>query len=944
MTQSKRQQSLFETVEPKPAPSTAASPTPTVVRPTGPESHDDLTGKSVYIVDAHALIYQVFYTMQDMSSPKGEAIGAVHGFTRDMVDLLDKKQPDYLFCAFDAPGDTFRHELYSDYKADREAMPDDMRPQIPKIHEMLKALGIPILTLPSYEADDILATLARVADERHAECYIVTMDKDCRQLITDKVVMYNIRKDEIFDTKSLREKWGVRPDQVVDFQALVGDKIDNVPGVPLIGPKMAKDLLEKYDTLENALDHAHEISGKKRKENLLNGRDQAMLSRDLVRLDVNVPVEIDWAEGRVGGVNQERVQQLCADFGFRRLGDRMSSLAVANAPAEWLCDYRLVSNNDELDELVAQLRQQDRISIDTETTNALPRFAELVGYSVSWEEGVAYYIPVRAPEGEPCLDAEHVRELLKPILEDPSIKKIGQNIKYDMLILRSIDIDLQGVYLDTMVADYLLAPGERNHSIDDLAKRYLNHDNVSIKELIGTGKKQISMAEVPVAEVTQYAAEDADVPFRLAPILEARLNRQELEELYFDLEVPLLDVLAEMEWNGIEVNQQRLEELSVDFGSHLDVLENEIYEIAGAPFNIDSRQQLGKILFEQLELPVIKKTKSGPSTDVDVLTELAKKHPLPAKIIEYRQFAKLKSTYVDALQGLIHPGTKRVHTSFKQDVAATGRLSSKDPNLQNIPVRTETGRAIRSAFQPGPEGWKLLTADYSQIELRVLAHFSQDETLRRAFEENKDVHRLVASEVYGVPLDDVTSDMRRAAKAINFGIIYGQTPFGLAKALDISKDEAAEFIDAYIAQYPGVEEFMEEVLDQCNTDNFVSTILGRKRDVAGVKNAMRRGTFRTMPERIAINTVIQGSAADLIKIAMLRLYKRLKDEDFQANMLLQIHDELIFEVPEDQVDALAEIVVEEMSGVYELNVPLKVDVSVGDNWAACEKWGATTNS
>ncbi|MFT5525120.1 MAG: DNA polymerase-1, partial [Pirellulaceae bacterium] len=670
------------------------------------------------------------------------------------------------------------------------------------------------------------------------------------------------------------------------------------------------------------------------------GRELAMLSRELVRLDVNVPIEIDWAAGRVGGVNQDRIQELCNEYGFRSLGDRMSSLAVANAPAEWHCDYQLISNDAELEDLVNQLRQQKRISIDTETTNALPRFAELVGYSFSWEEGVAYYVPVQAPAGEPCLDAEHVRALLKPILEDPSIKKIGQNIKYDMLVLRSIDIDVQGVFLDTMVADYLLAPGERNHSIDDLAKRYLNHNNVSIKELIGTGKKQISMAEVPVAEVAQYAAEDADVPFRLAPILEARLKRQQLDELYFDLEVPLLDVLAEMEWNGIEVNRKRLEELSHEFGSQLDTLEDEIYEIAGGSFNIDSRQQLGKILFEDLELPVIKKTKSGPSTDVDVLSELAKKHPLPAKIIEYRQFAKLKSTYVDALQGLIHPATNRVHTSFKQDVAATGRLSSKDPNLQNIPVRTESGRAIRSAFQPGFEGWKLLTADYSQIELRVLAHFSQDETLQRAFAQDQDIHQLVASEVYGVTVDDVTSDMRRAAKAINFGIIYGQTPFGLAKALDISKDEAAEFIAAYLAKYPGVEEFMEEVLDQCSIDNYVSTILGRKREVSGVRNAMRRGVLRTMPERIAINTVIQGSAADLIKIAMLRLYKRLKDENLQTNMLLQIHDELIFEVSEEQVDELATIVVEEMSGVYELTVPLKVDVSVGDNWAACQKWTA----
>ncbi|MBC8352446.1 MAG: DNA polymerase I [Planctomycetes bacterium] len=902
---------------------------------------ESLEGETVYVIDSHSLIYQVFHAMPALSSPSGQPIGAVQGFVRDVIDIIENKRPNYLFCAFDYPKEiTFRHDLYKEYKANRESMPEDLRPQIGSIHRMLIAMGVPVLQLQGYEADDILATIARQTDERGGNCIVVTSDKDCRQLITERVKMYNIRKQLVFDAEALMEDWGVRPDQVVDYQALVGDSVDNVPGVPLIGPKAARELLEKHGTLDAVLENADPNSKKKRELNLTTFRDQALLSRELVRLVNDVPIEIDWKQGRVGGVDTEATLELCREFGFRRLADQFANLTAAEAPTEWNADYRMVATEEDLTDLIKEMSQQKRIAIDTETTSTNPRWAEIVGYSFAWKSGEAYYVPVRAPQGEPQLDPHSANKSLRAVLEDPAIEKIGQNLKYDMIVLRNIGITLRGVAFDTMVADYLLVPGERSHSMDDMASRYLNHKTISIKELIGTGKKQIRMDEVPVAKVTEYAAEDADVPVRLTAILEKKLKSEGLHELFSNLELPLIEILAELEFNGIRVDVERLRELSDRFGERLEQLEVEIYQLAGGEFNIDSPKQLSKLLFEELELPVIKKTKTGASTDVEVLTELAKQHPLPAKIIEYRQNAKLKSTYVDALPELVHPTTGRIHSSFRQDVASTGRLSSTEPNLQNIPIRTEEGREIRSAFLPGGPGWLLMTADYSQIELRVLAHFSGDEAMCQAFAEDRDIHTQVAAEVYGVPLDEVTRDMRRSAKAVNFGVIYGQSAFGLAKSLDIEQDEAAEFIEAYFARYTGVAEFMKKVLEDCRENSYVSTILGRRRAVDGVRDPSRYGDSRqrTLPERIAINTVIQGSAADLIKQAMINVHGRLEREKLRAKMLLQIHDELVFEAPSEELAELAALVIEEMTAAGHLDVPLKVDVKAGKNWAECEPW------
>ncbi|HZL90169.1 MAG TPA: DNA polymerase I [Pirellulaceae bacterium] len=968
-----------------PSDAAAERANPSPATSTAVDNFFSLAGKNVYVVDSHSLIYQVFHALPEMSGPAGQPVGAVHGFVRDMVELIENKGADYLLAAFDAPGDNFRHQLYQDYKVDRDEMPADLQLQIPVIERFMEALGVPIASIPGYEADDILATLARQVEAAGGECFLVTADKDCRQLITERVKIYNIRKNEVFDAAKLMETWGIRPDQVVDFQALVGDPTDNVPGVPLIGPKNAQELLTKYGTLENVLNHAHEVSGAKRKENLMNGRQQALLSRQLVRLDTQVPLTVDWSAARVGRLRADVLGELCREAGFRQLAVRLSALAkklsvveqtggsaapvvitgnsgdepcpapegglatleertLQPAPpqspideAPWEATYRAVTSLDELSQLVAEMAMQKQVVLDTETTCVLPRWAEIVGYSFCWKEGEAYYVPVMAPPGEPRLDAAAVRDHLKPVLEDRAIEKVGQNIKYDAIVLRAVGVELAGASFDTMVADYLLDPGERSHNLDDLARRHLSHTNITIESLIGSGKNQKRMDEVPVAAIAPYAAEDADVPLRLRKILEPRLENQGLVPLFRDLEMPLIEVLAELEYNGIRVDRQRLKEMEEQFAKRIGELVQEIYTEAGSEFNIDSRNQLGKIFFDFLKLPILKRTKTGPSLDAEVLEDLARLHTLPAKILEYRHLAKLQSTYLVALQDLIHPVTGRVHTSFKQDVAATGRLSSQDPNLQNIPVRTEQGRAIRSAFLPA-EGWELMTADYSQIELRVLAHFSGDEALKQAFAEDRDIHTQVAAQVYSVPLAQVTRDMRRSAKAINFGVIYGQSPFGLSKALDIDQVDAARFIDAYFAQYPGVDEFMRQTLVDCRQKGYVSTISGRRRPVQGVRNpaTLKDQRQRTLPERIAINTVIQGSAADIIKQAMISVHRRLRREGLKSRMLLQIHDELVFEYPPEEKDRLARLVVEEMSGAADLAVPLKIDVKTGKNWAECE--------
>ena len=720
-------------------------------------------------------------------------------------------------------------------------------------------------------------------------------------------------------------------------------------------------MLHQFNTLDAILENPDAVSGAKRKENIRNGREQALLSRELVRLRSDVPCSIPWSRSQFN-IDLSRLDPMLEHFGFRRLRTRVAELvgaaspvadsassftheaaspfassAVAPAAVAWDCNYQTVTQIDALEKLVAELSQVTCISIDTETTGTDARGCDLVGISIAWETGQAVYIPIRAPQGSPQLDEAAVIERLRPILENSAIAKIGQNIKFDAIVLRAAGANLVGLSVDTMVADYLLNPGQRNHTLDDLSKRYLQHDAIPIQALIGTGKNQISMADVDLELITNYACEDVDVPYRIAPIVRQQLADQGLEKLFDDVEIPLIEVLAEMEFNGIRVDVEHLRAMSSMFSQKIEALRNEIYDAAGEPINLDSPKQLGVLLFERLKLPVVKKTKTGVSTDADVLQTLAMQHPLPAKILEYRQATKLMNTYIEALPKLVNAKTGRVHTSFRQDVAATGRLSSTEPNLQNIPIRTEEGRAIRGAFRAGPDDWLLLAADYSQIELRVLAHYSGDEALVEAYENDRDIHTSVAAEVHGIQQADVTSDMRRMAKTINFGIVYGQSPFGLAKTLGISKDEAAAYIELYFARYPGVQEFMLNTMDQCRRQGYVTTMLGRRRDIQGIRDLRNADINKrrnlTEAERIAVNTVIQGSAADMIKLAMISIHRKLAQSSIQAKLLLQIHDELLFEVAPADVESLRQLVREEMIHVAQLRVPLKVEIGVGATWA-----------
>lgn len=891
----------------------------------------------LYILDAHSLIYQVFHAIDEMTAPNGMPTNAVFGFVRDIQQIRQNKKPDYFLCAFDAPGDTFRHALDVQYKANRTAMPDDLRPQIAMILKILEAYRIPILSEPGLEADDFLATVAFQCHRRKIQAYLCTADKDVRQCITDFVNILDLRRNRIIDANYLAEDWGIRPEQVIDYQSMVGDSVDNVPGIKGVGPKTASQLLQKYGTLEAIFEHIDEVPGKKAKENLYAGRNEAIRCRDLVRLKTDIPLPEDWSAYKPQTPDYPRLLELFAECGFHRYVDelRAEMPSTGEATIAWQADYIAVVDAAGLEDLLKQLAEQSRISFDLETTSLSPVEAEIVGYAISWEPGRAYFVSVRAPEGETQLDPGDTLDKLRPILTNPEIEKVGQNLKYDIAVLRAAGVELAGVAFDTMVASYLLEPGERNHNLDELSQKLLSHETIKITELIGDkgkGKTQKLMSQVPVARIAEYAGEDAVVALRLTHILEPRIKNAQLDKLAQELEFPLIEVLAEMEYHGIRVDPKRLKEMSADFADRLERIEIEAHQLAGHEFNLDSPTQLRKVLFDELKLPVIKRTPSGPSTDQEVLEELADRHPLCEKMLQHRQFSKLKGTYLDALPQMISPKTGRIHASFSQVVAATGRLSSSDPNLQNIPVRSEEGRQIRQAFLPRAEGMVLLSADYSQIELRLLAHYSGDDNLCRAFAEDKDIHAAVAAGIQGVEIDKVDSEMRRRAKAVNFGIMYGLSPYGLARQLKITQDDAAVFIDNYFAQYPAIEKLFTKILEGALKNRFVTTIMGRRRPISGIKATT--GRTRNLPERTAINTVIQGSAADLIKKAMLNIHRRLKtEESLGARMLLQIHDELVFEVPTNRVGDLTELVCKEMVEAIPLsNVPLKVDIGYGPNW------------
>jgi DNA polymerase-1 len=946
----------------------------------------------LYLVDAHALIFQVFHAIPEMSSPSGLPTNALFGFTRDLLYLRNEKHPEYLIVVFDAPGKTFRDDLYAEYKAQRGPMPDDLQLQIPLIRELLEAMHVPVLSMSGYEADDLIATLARAGEQAGMEVFICSSDKDCRQLLSPCVKIYNLRKHQVFDSDSLKEDWGITPEQVIDLQTLVGDSVDNVPGVPGVGLKTAAKLLQDFQTLENVLANVDKISGAKRQENLRAAAATVALSRQLVRLATDVPMELNWEAWRLADWDARQLLKLFQQWGFHRFADQVREIAMreggtlvregeireGEAPAEpryparpeprppvsgnyrqeelfpfganvegeeellppatngWLATYHLVNTPELLQTFAQKLSAQTRIAVDLEMTGPNPLHSILVGLAFSWQEGEAWYLPVRGPAGEKVLDLqEEVLQVARPVLENPAVAKVNQNIKYDLLVLRELGIRLAGVAGDPMIADYLLHSGERNHNMDVLARTHLNHQVIPITELIGKGKKQLRMDEVATRRVADYSGEDADVAWRLGGILEKQLARDGLKELYDELEIPLIEVLAELEYTGIRLDVPLLRRLGESMVAQLRDVEEDIYRQAGREFNIASLKQLRQVLFDELQLPVKRRTgiSGDASTDQATLEWLAEQgHELPKKLCEHRQIAKLKSTYVDALPALVNEKTGRLHTSFNQTVAATGRLSSSDPNLQNIPIRSEFGGQIRQAFLPEKD-WQLLTADYSQVELRLLAHFSEDERLRQTFAEGRDIHAAVAAEIFAVPEAEATRDMRRVAKTVNFGILYGMSAVGLAARLGMPRDEAGRFIDSYFQRYPRVLEFQSRLLETCRKRGYVSTILGRRRAISGIRP---RSTYqqRNQPEREAINMEIQGSAADLIKTAMLHLHRRLKRGGFRTRMLLQIHDELVFEVPPDEVTKAAKAVHEEMTGALasRLQVPLEVDLAVGPNW------------
>jgi DNA polymerase-1 len=946
---------------------------------TTPADAPDLHGKTVWAIDTLSRVYQLFHALPEMSSPAGTPVSAVFGFTRDLLDIIAKKKPDYFLCAIDAPGPTFRHEQYDAYKANRAEMPTDLVPQIPLIRRLLDVMGIPCLEQQGFEADDLLATVAVRTVAAGGDCIIATSDKDARQLLGDHVRLLNLRNNSAFGAEELLAEWGIRPDQVVDFLSLVGDAVDNVPGVPGIGPKIASELLKTHDTLDHLLAHADDVAGVKRRENLRLHADTARAGRELIRLDTAVPITIPWQAALCHAPDNALLADFLREMGFKSLLAKVLQAAPAKAAA----------GRQSVSAEPAPRRQSQQTFFDLDGTGPLPPPAGAQADTVppaATAELAATAEPAETPADEPAL-ADVVARLratapiticcvrqprggtvvtnmsppaglalatadvaawvsadrlaaspsLRSLLADPAVPKTGHDLKQQALSLRAGGIALAGTAFDTLLAAYLLDAGERNLGLAEVSLRHGVDPAAVAAALSGVGGEAL---DEPATAAEAVAA--CRLGRELAARLPETLAKAGLARLFADVEMPLAAVLADMEHRGVRIDLATLATLSAVYADRLQALESEIHRLAGHPFAIASPLQVRAVLFEELGLPVVKRTKTGPSTDAEVLEELAPLHPLPALLLEHRKYAKLKSTYVDSLPLLVEPTTGRIHTSFNQTVTATGRLSSSDPNLQNIPTRTAEGQQIRAAFLPREPGWRFIAADYSQIELRILAHLSGDAAMRAAFAAGEDIHTSTAAAVFGIETQAVTAAMRRAAKAVNFGILYGQSSFGLAKALGIPQTEAAAFIAAYFQSFAGAAAFMDDVLDRCRRDGCVTTMLGRRRAIEGVRDRAGRrsaaGVFAlSLPERTAINTVVQGSAADLIKLAMLGVSRRLEASALEAAIVLQIHDELLLEAPDLETVAIRQIVVEEMQRAMTLDVPLDVSVHEGATWAECEK-------
>ncbi|HOT96915.1 MAG TPA: DNA polymerase I [bacterium] len=890
--------------------------------------------KRLFLIDGAALAYRTYFAFArtPLVNSRGEHVSVIFGFARVLLNLLEQEKPDLVAVVFDSPEPTFRHEMYAEYKAQRQHMPEDMADQLPRLEELLEALDIPLIRKPGFEADDIMGTLARRAATQGLETVLVTGDKDLMQLVDDHTLVYYPHrageKIEWLDSAAVTEKMGVPPSQIIDYLALCGDASDNIPGVPGIGPVGALALLKQYGSLGALLNQAEQIEAKKHRVLLQEHADLARLSQTLATIHCDVPLDITVESLAARPVPAEKAAAFFRKMDLPSLADKFSSRAAADH------HYHLVMDRAGMEALAERLQQSGAFAFDTETTSIDPMRADLVGLSFSCAEGEAWYVPVKGPEDLAAahrpLALQEVLAILRPVLTNPDLRKSGHNAKYDLIVLARNGIEVAGLACDTMVADYLINPSGFQHNLDSASLEHLGLKKIPTTQLLGTGKNQRTMDQVPIEQVAEYACEDADYTWRLEQVMMPKIEALGLRPLFDDVEVPLIHVLVVMERNGVALDEQHLAAMSKELEQELGVIENSIYELAGHAFNINSPKQLGEILFNELKLPSARKTKTGFSTDVGVLEELAGKHPLPQRILDYRQLAKLKSTYVDALPRLINPATGRVHTSYNQTVAATGRLSSTEPNLQNIPIRTEVGRRIRRAFIPGDREHLILDADYSQIELRIMAHLSGDKTLRDSFLADEDVHARTASLVFKVAQDEVTPEQRRRAKEVNFGIMYGMGAYGLAQRLGLANDEAEQFILAYFASYPGVQEYMLRTVREARQNGYVTTLLGRRRMVPDIASDNRR--IREFAERTAINTPIQGSAADLIKVAMIRIQNRLEQEKCAARMIMQVHDELVFEVPRDEIEAVRALVRAEMEGAIKLEVPVKVETGVGNNW------------
>ncbi len=882
-----------------------------------------------YIIDGHSYIYRAFHAIRSLSNSRGFPTNAVYGFTAMLLKIVREEAPEYFAIAFDTKGPTFRHAIYPDYKATRPPVPEALVPQIPVIRDLVRAFGIPVLEKEGYEADDLLAAAARQGLAAGLEVVVVSGDKDLLQLVGPRLRVMDTMKDEVYTEKEVRERFGVEPGRLGEVMALAGDSVDNVPGVRGIGEKTARDLIQKFGSLEGLYEHLDEVPQARRRRALEEGRGQAFLSRRLVTLDADVPLGSSLEKFKVREPDTDAALAIFKEMEFTKFVREMS---LPRITAER--DYRLVLTREELEELAAALRKSGGFALDLETTHLEPMRARIVGLSFSTAPRTAFYLPVGHEYlGAPAqLSLREVLETLRPILSDPAIPKYGQNIKYDSLVLMRAGVEPAGIDFDTMVASYVVNPTRHRHNLAELALEYLDQRVTTYGEVAGKGKKQIPFAQVEIERARDYSCEDADVTYQLTGILRRKVTELSLDGLYFDLELPLVEVLARLERNGVLVDGALLRGLSKEVGIQLDQILRRVWSLAGVEFNLNSPKQLAEVLFDRLGLPVVKKTKTGRSTDEGVLTSLAAQHELPAEVLTYRQLAKLKNTYLDVLPTLVHPETGRVHTSFNQTVTATGRLSSSDPNLQNIPVRTELGRRMRQAFVAGP-GNLLLSADYSQIELRVLAHLSGDDALQESFRRGEDIHLQTAAGVFGAAPGDITERQRRTAQAINFGIVYGMGAFGLARQLGIELKEAGDFIEKYFARYPGVREYLDRTVAEARRAGSVTTLLGRKRYLPELSSSNR--TVVQFAERMAVNTPVQGSAADLIKKAMLEIHRELTCHggEWSSLMVLQIHDELLFEAPEEEADRLAEMVREKMEGVMDLAIPIRVDLGRGLNWA-----------